>query len=313
MQRPKNLGLKLLSLFFALVLSYFVNSEGGASVSIYTFPIEFQNIPEKRVMLNASAKQVDVTVSGPSFIISKLLSESRSLKVRFPEGVGTRYVFAVDVSELKLPPTVSILSIEPREIEVFFDDKITRDISVVVPSIGSVGQNFRLSELIITPNQVSVTGPRSEVDALTRVETFPIDLRGVTSSMNEELRIRNFGSKVSLSPPFVKVAVQVKPVEHERRFVKVPIALRSLKDESLAVSPSVATILVKGSAELVQKITQDKIVLYVQVPEDYNPSTKIPVIAEVPEGISVSLIEPEAVTLSQVSKKKGGGEKGKRK
>ena len=91
MKRTKNLGLKLISLVFAIILAYFVNSEGNTSIVGFVVPVEFQNVPSDKVLLRPSHRQVEVTIKGPSFVISKVAAEPRVFKVRLPIGVGNSF------------------------------------------------------------------------------------------------------------------------------------------------------------------------------------------------------------------------------
>jgi hypothetical protein len=61
---PKNLILKLVSLFFAVFLWYFVVGEDKVDTTIYV-AIEITNLPQDLVISNQFQKLIEVTVNGP--------------------------------------------------------------------------------------------------------------------------------------------------------------------------------------------------------------------------------------------------------
>ena len=69
MKWPKNLLFKLLSLFFAVFLWYFVAGEDRVDTNIYV-PVEIVNLPRNMVISNQYKKQLEVTISGPRGLVN---------------------------------------------------------------------------------------------------------------------------------------------------------------------------------------------------------------------------------------------------
>ena len=76
----KNWHLKLISLFFALLLWLFVMGEQNSEVG-YTVPLELKNLPVGLVVANEVASLVDVRISGPRTLLSKFQPSALSMSV----------------------------------------------------------------------------------------------------------------------------------------------------------------------------------------------------------------------------------------
>ncbi|MEJ2332724.1 MAG: hypothetical protein P8Y08_08070 [Desulfobulbaceae bacterium] len=73
-RRPKNWVLKLVSLFFALFLWYFVVGEDKVDMNV-TIPVEIVNQPRDLVISNQFKKQLEVTISGQRSLIRGMTSQ----------------------------------------------------------------------------------------------------------------------------------------------------------------------------------------------------------------------------------------------
>jgi hypothetical protein len=81
-RRPKNWVLKLLSLFFALFLWYFVVGEDKVEMNV-TLPVEIVNLPRDLVISNQFKRQIEVTISGQRSLIRGMAEQHISRSVLF--------------------------------------------------------------------------------------------------------------------------------------------------------------------------------------------------------------------------------------
>jgi YbbR domain-containing protein len=66
-----NLGLKIMSLFLAMVLWLFVAAEKDSEISL-SVPLEITNLPAGIVVVNQPRSRVDVRVAGPEILLMAL-------------------------------------------------------------------------------------------------------------------------------------------------------------------------------------------------------------------------------------------------
>ena len=185
----KNNLLRLFSVGMAIVLWYFVNSENNLSLVGFSAPIEVRDLPVDRVITSQTHRQAQVTVKGPAFLISKLSSSPPVVRIRLPKDVENRYLAPLPRSELELPPSVQIVSIEPAEVKITLDKLVKKTVPVVVPRIGTLGESFIVRDVEISPSEVELSGPEGEISSITSVETYPLDLRTAKEDFKRNLNI----------------------------------------------------------------------------------------------------------------------------
>ncbi len=302
----KNLSLKIWSVLIACAIAYGVHNQSNAGVITLFVPVEVLNLPEKRVILLPKAPQARVSVRGPSFLLSKVASNPPSFQVRLPKELGTRYSAALQPALLNLPPGIEVLSIDPSEFEYVFDTREERELQVVVPRIGQVNQNVKLTSLEIEPRSIKVEGASGELKGLKTIETTPLDLRDISESTEVLLGLRMPGSFTSSTIETVRVLVNVVSLQVERTFEELPIEIRSASGENYLAQPSLISVEVSGPKKLVSKLTQKNIIPYVRINSALEKAARLPVTVELPKGIDLVMTQPEIVLIEPVANSTAG-------
>ena len=87
----KNGVLFIISAAISLHLLLFVNSQRNNSQRVLVMPVEIQNLPRDKVILLPTLRQIEVTIQGPEFIVTKAAAGAHSVKVDLPAHVGDRF------------------------------------------------------------------------------------------------------------------------------------------------------------------------------------------------------------------------------
>jgi hypothetical protein len=222
----RNIPLKVASLFIALVLAYAVQRAGNASVVSLFVPLEVKNTPEDRIIVKPVKRGAQVTLKGPSFIVGPLASSPPSIRVKLPDGVSDRATVAIKPSDISLPPSVEVLSIEPTQVEFVLESLDKQELRVAVPRIGQLAKELVLEGIDVSPSSILVKGPRSELKQLKVIETEPIDLGSISSSTEIVLNLRSMGGSVTPQSKTVLARVAVGEQPTERNFSQVPVEVR---------------------------------------------------------------------------------------
>jgi len=209
----ENLDLKLFSLLLAIVLAYVVNSERNTSVIGIVVPLEIQNVPTNKIMVWPAKREAQVTVKGPSFLVGPITSSPPVFKVHLPNDLKNRFVLSLKGSDLVLPPLVQVLSIEPSEMELLFDDLDTREVPVEVPRIGKLADSSMTAAIDVTPKMVTLSGPVSELREVRSVESYPVNLSEISGSTSMELALRLPGTLILASVKRVVAKIEVTGIE----------------------------------------------------------------------------------------------------
>lgn len=298
----KNLGLKLFSLMIAIVLAYVVNSTSNSSVIGIVVPIEVTRIPRSKIMVWPPRREVQLTIRGPSFLVAPIAASPPTLQIKLPNDVGNRYNTKLNPSDIVLPPGVSVVSIEPSEMDLMFDDLSSKDVPVDVARVGQLPEGLKLGKVEAIPDSVSVSGPITELRNIKKVETYPVDLREVSKTTEVDLEMSETGARVSISPNKVKARIEVVPIFQERKLDGRPLAVRvNDAHAKYQAEAGTVTVTVAGPKSVIEKLDLGLVIPYIEV-GNVPSGTELRVEAEVPEGIKLVSIEPMTVKVRKVSK-----------
>lgn len=293
----KNIWLKIISLLLATFFWYFVTTD--VSTVTLTVPIEIKNPPAGKVIISGYNPQALVKLSGPSFQITSIASSPPTFRIRLPEVVPQRFVATLRPEELGLPSTVITRSVEPPQLELVFDDQVSKEVPIEVPRIGTLDPNLQLEDVMVHPKKVVVTGPRSELERIDRVETYPVDLREVKGATRTERPVRNPASSLTtLSQDAVNVSLSVGPIQSVRRVTGLPVEMRAFDGGQFSLSPRTVNVELSGARSVISKLNPDDIIPFVRVPASTQPGEKVQVNCQAPSGVKVMAIDPPEVAVN---------------
>ncbi len=208
-----NIGLKFFSLAAAVLLFYLVNSESNTSTIGFSVPLEIQNIPPGKVLVWPLHKQIQVTIRGPSYVVSDIAASPPSLQLRMPREVNSRYKTGLRRENISLPPSVQVMSFQPNDIELVFDALVTKEVKVRVPKAGVLPKGINLLGTTADPDQVSMKGPENELKKLDIVDTEPLPLHELDTHQSFSLGLALPSSLIQSTPDKVAVEAQITAQE----------------------------------------------------------------------------------------------------
>ncbi len=176
-----NLGLKLLSLTFALCMYAFIH---GAENAQRTFSLDVIKIlppdSRNRQLMTQVPNVVSVTVGGSRTQLDDLRADDLgALQLDLRSGDLPR--IELNPSMFHVPAGLKVVQIDPQTIDLRWDDVVDRAIPVQVPRTGDAPPGFLVKGMIsIEPPMVRARGPRSIVDVMQLARTAPFDISGLT-------------------------------------------------------------------------------------------------------------------------------------
>jgi hypothetical protein len=298
----RNIPLKLASLFIAVVLAYAVQRASNVSVVSLFVPLEIKNTPEDRVVVKPTKRGAQVTIKGPSFIVGPLAAAPPPLRVKLPDGVGDKASVTLRASDLSLPPTLEVLSIEPSQVEFVLEMLERQELRVAVPRIGQLSKELVLEGIEVSPPSIMVRGPQSELKSLKTIETEPIDLGSINSSKEISLSIRSIGGAVTPEAKSVIARVAIGEQPTVRSFSQIPVEVRIVGGANVGftVMPKVVSLTVSGSPSALSGLKEQDLAPYVRLKADAATnaaSAREQVQMLLPMGLRVVSIEPPVVAV----------------
>ncbi len=204
-----NWHLKLLSLVFAVLLWMFVTGEQRAEVG-YTVPLELKNLPAGLIVANEVPSLVDLRISGPRTVLSKLRPSSLSMSVDLKGLQPGLTTFKRLDEHLNIPSVLRVSRLSPSYVEVKLERIRQKTVPVRVLIRGEVAPGSELRAVRVKPRQVVIEGAESEVKNVEQVETSVVDLSGVKKSFALTVPINYRGTYTALKDQkTVEVEVEI--------------------------------------------------------------------------------------------------------
>lgn len=259
-----NLGSLLLSLFLAIVVWVVaVREENPIIADDLAAPIavDLTGLDQNLSIVGQPLEQVTLRLRAPQRTWSENL-RPEDFQVRADlAGLGAGR-HSVPLTADYPRDEVQIVDIKPGSLVITLEPIITRQIPVEAQVIGEPAFGYEWRGTVVTPTQVTATGPASlvdEVDAAV-VEVALPGVRG-TVERQQPVSLRNSDGEAltgiqEVSPRTVEVAVEIARRPGYRDFsVRVPYTgapARGYQISSIAVDPSLVTL--RGSPEAFDRL-----------------------------------------------------------
>ncbi|MCC6554945.1 MAG: YbbR-like domain-containing protein [Polyangiaceae bacterium] len=255
----ENLGLKILSLAFALALYAFIhgaeNAQRTLAVSVVSImPPDSAN----RQLMTQLPTEVAVTVRGSRTQLDDLRAdELGTLQIDLRSGHVAH--IDLDASMFHVPAGLSVEQIEPPTIDLRWDDVTTRPIPVQVPRTGEVAAGFQVNGAIaVDPPAVQARGPQSIVEVMQYAGTAPFDVTGLTEgSYQRSLALDRPPKLVVYDVDTVVATVDVTRVLISRTFDRKIEVVGLPRAKTI---PPVVAVKITGTPESVNAIAPEAIV-----------------------------------------------------
>jgi len=302
-RRPKNWVLKLVSLFFALFLWYFVVGEDKVDMNV-TLPVEIVNLPRDLIISNQFKKQIEVTISGQRSLIRGMSEQHISRSIDLSKATPGTIVIPNDPDSISLPRGLSILRVQPPTLTLLLDRLIQKELPIKPILVGKVHKDFRLDSVTVDPLTLKISGPQTILDQEENLKTVPIVINDLSESAVKQvsLALKNEISDL-IGEPVVAVRLNLSALKKEMKFTDIPIDFEHDKGKHTEMiyrlSPPTVSIRAEIPQGMIRKPNGLKSLFQARVkPVNLQPgSLKLKVLVEAPAQIKIISVSPDTVTL----------------
>lgn len=220
---PKNLILKLVSLFFAIFLWYFVVGEDKIDTTIYV-PLEITNLPQDLVISNQFRKQLEVTINGPRGLVRSVASQHITRPVDLTNAQPGNHVIKNTPESIKLPNGVQIQNIRPANITLTIDRLLKKELPIKPVLKGNPANGFEVAAIIANPKTLGLTAPASTLGKEAFLPTELIDMTGRNANFNTQVAL-NVREEITelIGEPVISVSILIKEKQVVREFSGIPV------------------------------------------------------------------------------------------
>lgn len=202
-----NLGMKLLSVFLAVVLWALVVGEQKVDV-IMTVPLGL-NLPDGLVPVNEPPDTVEIHLRGPRTLVTVLSRRDialQGLPERFAPGDNTINLWRDSV---RVPRGIQVVDVTPARVRLALEPLVEREVEVQPRVEGKLAEGFAVRRVAASPTHVRLVGPESELRRVTRVATLPVRLDGRAATFTTQVLLEPVGRHVRAREDLVTVQIEI--------------------------------------------------------------------------------------------------------
>ena len=186
-----NLFLKLISLFFAATLWFYVTPiapKDTLEVN-YVLPLELKNIPPNMMTVGKIEERIGVRLKGGQGVIRDINPDKLSVNLDLSNASeGVRF-YNLDPGNINVPSSIDVIRIEPRTIKIDMVKLKRKDVDVKVTLTGNPASGYRVKRISVNPPVITIEGPEAEVKDISSLEGLTINVTERKNSFSREVKI----------------------------------------------------------------------------------------------------------------------------
>lgn len=300
---------KAIALFFAVLFYFTVTSRLGIEEQISNIPVDI-DLPTGLVNIGESSPRVSLIVKGSKGILKQ--SNRTSFKIQAAIKLsdyipGEIYTLRLTAENVSAPLGVTVIRIEPRNIPLDLDRKISKKVKVepTFASKDSLPQEYAVEKVVFQPSEVLLSGPESILEKIHTVKSAPIPLSSsLTDSFDYKTKILKEPS-ITVSPD--KVTAQVQIIRESKTVTIKNVAIQVMESPGkagqfkveLLSSPHVAVTLrgLKGTVDLLKNESVKPYIDISALDTEGTFSVNVSCLVNSNDQIAVKSIYPEKVQV----------------
>lgn len=259
----------LLSIFLWTLIRLSKNLQREFSVNV-----SITNIPDDLFLNPLQTHQIKILAEGKGYAFFKYYSDKQVLTVDFNdlEYVGDKkYKLSKNISNKLKTSHLSDLKVQNTYSDTIYIDlekKYSKKIPVLVNLNADFQREYQLTELVIQPDSVQVSGFKSATDTLDVIAVSLSERKHVKKSFEEVYKLQNTSS-VKFHTDKITIKAIVDKVSEQ--LIKAPVQILNVPpDVQVKIFPEEVTVLCSGDLNILKNIVPDEIV----VEADYNDIQK---------------------------------------
>lgn len=268
-----------------------------------TVPVQVEHgvVPDGLTLGDTVVDPQNVMVSGPESVVAKVVAARADVLIQ-PSGLDVdqdAQLVPVD----QLGNALRSLEVTPptaRVVIPVFSDRQSRTLPVNPVITGTPAAGFEIESVTVDPQVALVAGDADQLAALTRVDTAPIPMTGVSADETVSATLALPAGVVAVGPEPISVTIKIRPVTATRTY---NAGLRLLGTSAvltytLSVDQVLATI--GGSTADLDRLSGATLVMDLDVTGLKPGVHEVPVTANLPAGTTLVAASPPKVTVTIV-------------
>jgi len=292
----ENWPAKVLSIAVAIVIFVF-HRMSTLEHRFFSIPLQTELEPSI-APASVYPRMIRVSVRGESVLIHSLSEEDIEPYVDLKgKGKGTyraRVQFRKKGNALGIEPLE--IKVEPVEISLTLDNRISKLVNLKTVMRGSVRQGYELVSYSTRPAQVILDGPVELISAISEISTEIVEMEGRTDDFSMMLPILNDNFLINIrGSTMVEFRASIKPIVGLGSLTALPIRIYNLDERFVAeLDVRTASIRFSGSQIEIENYVPNDGLLFVDLSGITQTGTySLPVIANLDPDFTLIRQDPE--------------------
>jgi len=290
-----NLGYKATALLLAALVWYIVQGEEILDVNAkLDVKVEVASAFSLR---DSSSISRDITLRGPRVLVGAMSGKAISAIIRVPSGKVGSLRYRLDKEFIPNWDNRVRITIHDPYVTLQVEERLTKKVPVKPIILGEVESSLMVDEVLATPNEIEISGPKSSASRITELTTDPIDVSGLSESKVVIAAISKAAlPDVQLSAHEINVDLKLGPKKIIKTLSVVPVEIKG-SEKVGSVRPAGVSVVVAVPEAQLQKLNQRDVRASVDA-KDLGPGRyELGVLVSAPEGVVVQQINPTNVTV----------------
>lgn len=272
------------------------------SVSNVPVKVVHGPVPDGLTLGTTTVVPATVTVSGAASLVTKVDSVRADVVIQ-----STGIDVADDVQLVpidKLGNEVRPLDVTPASAQVgipVFSDQQSRTLPVNAVTTGTPTIGFEIRALTVVPQVALVAGNAAQLAQLTRIDTDPIPLTGLSANETIRVKLAPPAGVVAVGDNTITVTIEVRPVTETRTFSAGLHFVGASPDLTYAVSVDRVLVTLGGSSADLDRLSGSSFVVDLAVTGLKAGSHDVAVTANLAAGTTLVAANPAKITVTIAS------------
>ena len=256
-------------------------------------------VPDGLTLGTITVDPATVTVSGAASIVSKVDAVRADVVIQSSGIDIDQEVQLIPVD--KLGNALSPLDVTPATARVtipVFSDRQSRTLPINPIVTGTPAAGFEIDSVTVDPQVALVAGDADQLSILTRVDTAPVSMTGVSSNETVEVRLALPAGVVAVGDETIKVSITVRPVTATRTFDAGLRLVGARSDLTYTLGTDRVLVTIGGSTADLDRLEGATLVVDLNVTGLKAGVHDTPVTANLPTGTTLVAASPPSVAVT---------------
>lgn len=295
----RNKSLKLLSLAIA-VMVYVVSRQPMTNVRFSDISLDTTGLSPDLVITGKTPQNVSVSFHGPRDVIRSITPNQLIVTADLTgKGAGERVIQLRPKEDVRGYEQGSIVvsSIEPPNVTFKIEPKEHKKVPVTVDYKGTLPKGLELYDLKLSPSEVEIKGPQSQVNKINVLKTETINLFGQKKSFRISAEVpTGFDLTQIITPTPVMVDFIIGERREVKRIDQVRVLLKG-GATGIRLVTSYVDLELYGPPSKLNKLTRENIFVNASI-NDLNKTSATPEVVLPEPGVEVKNVFPKEVKFT---------------